>query len=388
MALKPQGKVERESARLRLAAVGLEAEFSVVIDGEPVRPEDVFGDPRAFLRGSLTHRAGTSYQVPTGAAVYFDTGVIEVATPVIELERGCVARAGRSLWESIGYVRQGLDDWERRTGRTVRLVGFSTHYNVSVEGSRNRGPRSLDRLARLLTYILPAPVMLLALNRRSTGVGARPRTDRIEVTADFTPSSTLMVAAGSLITGIVRDVAAWPSFDVRHLAEEGLTRPAGFRPMPHTSRKGWLARVDCFPENPIAQPDHAALRRTAAATFTRFQRSIARVADPLSLRLIHAVLTGRAPSLLDLPDRPPEYEDVGRLCAWQPFYPDTLLERSRFERVVINTLARERLTLDGEDHTPIGMEGWSRVVFRRNRDGVRTTRHIEDLLDHLHVWGL
>lgn len=387
MALKPQGKIEQESARLRLAAVGLEAEFSVVIDGEPVRPEDVFGDPRAFLRGSLTHRVGTSYQVPTGAAVYFDTGVIEVATPVIELDRGCVARAGRSLWESIGYVRHGLDEWERRTGRTVRLVGFSTHYNVSVEGSRRRAARSLDRLARLLTYILPAPVMLLALNRRSTGVGARPRTDRIEVTADFTPSSTLMVAAGSLITGIVRDVASWPSFDIAQLAAEGLTRPTGFRPMPHTSRKGWLARVDCFPENPITQPDHSALRRAAAATFTRFQRSIARVADPLSLRLIHAVLTGRAPSLLDLPDRPPEYEDVGRLCAWQPFYPDTLLERSRFERVVINTLARERLELDGEVHTPLGMQGWSRVVFRRNRDGARTTRHIEDLLDHLHVWG-
>ena len=387
MAVKSGGKLERERSRLRLAAVGLEAEFSLVVDGEPARPEDIFGDPRAFLRGSLTHRVGTSYQVPTGAAVYFDTGVIEVATPIIEMERGCVARAGRSLWESIGFVREGLDQWERRTRRSAKLVGFSTHYNVSVEGSRNRGARWLNALSRLLTYILPAPVMLLALNRRSTGVGVRPRGDRVEVTADFTPSSTLMIAAGALIAGIVRDVMTWESFDVAALEERGVDRVRGFRPMPHTSRKGWLARVDCYPENPITQADHDDLRRRALRTFTTFQRSIARVADPLSLRLMHAVLTGRAPSLLDLPDRPPEYEDVGRLCAWQPFYPESLLERSRFERVVLNTLARERLQLDGDHYTPVGMHGWSRIVFRRDRDGQRVTMHIEDLLDHLHVWG-
>jgi hypothetical protein len=379
------GKQERERARLRLAAVGLEAEFSVFVDHKQERPEDVFRDPRAFLRGSLTHRVGTSYQLPSGVAVYFDTGVIEVATPLIELERGCVARAGRSLWESIGVVRAGLDDWERRNGRTVRMVGFSTHYNVSIEGRRTA--RSLDALARLLTFILPAPVMLLALNKESSGVGVRPRGDRIEVTADFTPSSTLMVAAGSLITGIVRDVATWPSFDVRELRRRGLPRAKGFAPMPHTSRKGWLARVDCYPENPITASDHAPLRTMALDVFGYFRRSIARIADPLSLRLIRAVLTGRAPSLLDLPGRPPEYEDVGRLCAWQPFYPDALLEHSRFERVVMNALAKETLRIDGEEYLPTGMRGWSRIAFRRRRDGEHLTMHIEDLLEHLHRWG-
>jgi hypothetical protein len=32
-------------ARLALAAMGMEAEFSVTLDGQPVRPEDVFGSP-------------------------------------------------------------------------------------------------------------------------------------------------------------------------------------------------------------------------------------------------------------------------------------------------------------------------------------------------------
>src|SRR5688572_16149590 len=205
------------ASRLRLAAVGLEAELSLYIDDVPERPEVVFGSPRAFIRGDLLHRVGTSYQLPTGAAVYFDTGVIEVATPLIELERGCIARAGRSLWESICFVRGELDAWEQRTGRRARLVGFSTHYNVSIDppsrfrasaiargasaerSVRQGDARRLDALARLLTYVLPAPVMLLATNRESTGIGVRPRGDRIEITADFTPDPTMMVAAGSLI---------------------------------------------------------------------------------------------------------------------------------------------------------------------------------------------
>ena len=80
-----------------MSAIGIEAEFVVVMDGQPVKPEDVFGSPRRIVRGPLMHRTGRSYHLPTGSAVYFDTGVIELATPMIEFERGCAARAGRSL---------------------------------------------------------------------------------------------------------------------------------------------------------------------------------------------------------------------------------------------------------------------------------------------------
>src|SRR5919198_373732 len=153
-----------------LAAIGIEAEFVVVIDGVPVRPEDVFGSPRRIIRGPLLHRTGRSYHLPTGSAMYFDTGVIEIATPMIELERGCAARAGRSLWESIRFLREELDDWERREQKTVHLVGFSTHYNISYEIPREQQTpgRTVRELAVLLTYILPFPVMLLAANREST----------------------------------------------------------------------------------------------------------------------------------------------------------------------------------------------------------------------------
>lgn len=376
---------------LNLAAVGLEAELSLFVDGTPATPERVFGTPRAFIRGPLRHRVGTSYHLPTGAAVYFDTGVIEVATPLIELERGCVARAGRSLWPSICFIRGELDAWEARTGRSARLVGFSTHYNVSIDAPSPHQPgaastRRLDALAKLLTYVLPAPVMLLATNRKSTGVGVRPRGDRIEVTADFTPDPTLMIAAGSLIAGIIREMAGWPSFALRELRRRNLPRIPGFRPMPHTSRKGWLARDDCYPTSPFFG-DPNGLRVVAMPIFKYFSRAIARVADPFSLRLIHAVLSGRSPSFLDLDERPAEYEDVGRLGMSEPLYTDILQVRSRLERIVMHALSGDKLRIDGSDYTPTGMQGWSRIVFRRDDDGKRRVVPLDDLLPHLASWG-
>ncbi len=374
-------------SRLRMAAVGLEAELSLFVDDVPVRPEDVFGSPRAFIRGELLHRTGTSYQLPTGAAVYFDTGVIEIATPLIELERGCIARAGRSLWESIAFIRSELDAWERRTARRARLAGFSTHYNVSIDPqSPGANPSRLDAFARLLTYVLPPPVMLLATNRGSTGVGVRPRGERIEITADFTPDPTLMVATGSLIAGVIREMATWPSFELATLRRRGLPRVRGFRPVPHTSRRGWLARFDCYPSNPFTS-DANALRPIAERIFNYFRRPIARVADPFSLRLIGGVLSGRSPSLLDLDRRPAEYEDVGRLCTWAPFYSDVLAERSRLEQIVMHALSGDKLRLDGTDYTPTGMQGWSRIVFRRDADGQRRVMPLDELVEYLPEWG-
>ena len=113
------------------------------------------------------------------------------------------------------------------------------------------------------------------------------------------------------------------------------------------------------------------LRPIAVETFNYFRRAIARVADPFSLRLIAAVLSGRASSYLDLDERPAEYEDVGRPCRWEPFYSDVLLERSRLEQIVMHALSGDKLRLDGSEYTPTSMQGWDRIVFRRDADGKR-----------------
>ncbi|MDB4916365.1 MAG: hypothetical protein JWM95_4009 [Gemmatimonadetes bacterium] len=382
-----------------LPAIGLEAEFTTVVDGVAQKPEDVFGSPRHIVRGPLVHRTGRSYHLPTGGALYFDTGVIEIATPMIEIARGCGARGTRSLWESLGFLRNELDAWELAHGRTVRLVGFSSHYNVSfdVPASERKHGRSVEQLAYLLTYILAAPVMLLATNRESTGVGVRPRGNRIEITADFTPDAALMAATATLIVGIVREVMTWPSYSLAELAARGIPAFARFVPAPHSSRKGWSARVDCFPVNPFAADvnEHewqlqsggtASLREMAGRTTRLFWDSIRALGDPLSLQLIASVMRGRAPSLLELDGRPEAYDDVGRLCTWDDLVPITLLPRSRYERVLGHAIAGRRVRIGGAWHKPVGVKGWTHVVFRRERDGARRVRSLDDMLAHLDAW--
>jgi hypothetical protein len=385
-----------------MSAIGIEAEFVVVMDGAPVRPEDVFGSPRRIVRGPLMHRTGRSYHLPTGSAVYFDTGVIELATPMIEIDRGCAARAGRSLWESILFLRRELDHWQERNGREVRLVGFSTHYNVSFDSPASdvNPSRTVEKLALLLTYLLPAPVMLLAANRQSTGIGVRPRGNRVEVTADFTPDAALMIATATLVVGIVREVMTWPSYELSALdAQQQLPRFRHFAPAPHSSRKGWVARYSCFPRNPFTshvdddrwetqRGESISLREIAGLVTKHFWPAIRRYADPFTLRLIGNVMAGRAPSLLELADRPPAYESVGTLCAWEEsLFPEHELPRSRYERVLIRAIHGDRLHLDGgETYTPTGMRGWSHVIFRRERDRSKHVFSLDYLLRHLEDW--
>jgi hypothetical protein len=399
--LRPEERLDRTPEPVSLGAMGMESEFTVLLDREAVKPEDVFKSPTNIVRAPMIHRTGRSYHLPTGGAIYFDTGVIEIATGMIEIDKGCAARAGRSLWENIRFLREELDEWEKTHGHDVELQGFSTHYNVSFSPSsrRPKAQCSVAKLALLLTYILPTPVMLLAANRRSTGIGVRPRGNRVEVTADFTPDASLMIATGTLCVGIIKSVMHWPTYDLSELDryQRDLPMIKGLKPVPHSSRKGWSAKYTCYPENPftsdIDEPmwqttggERLSLRAMAGRITKFFWPAIRRFADPFTLRLIGSVMRGRAPSMLELADRPPEYDSVGRLCEWDDLFPERILPRSRYERVLGHAINGERLKMDREVYTPVGMQGWGHVVFRRDRDRSRHVMSLDYLLDHLDEW--
>src|SRR3982750_2612504 len=158
-----------------LPVIGLEAEFTLFVNDVKRTPERVFGTPRRLIREPMIPRTGRSYQLPAGGAIYFDTGVIEVATPIIELGPGCAYRATRLLWEQIRYVRRELDAWSRKHNCSARLQGFSTHYNFSFPGARKSTKRTASRFSYLLAHVLPVPVALLAANLKSSAIGVRPR---------------------------------------------------------------------------------------------------------------------------------------------------------------------------------------------------------------------
>src|SRR2546430_6907771 len=300
---------------LKMPVIGMESEFNVWLDEIEVDPREYWGHPGAFIDRDLLPREKSSLQLPTGGAVYFDRGVIEVVTPVIELAPHSTARMVRNLWEQIGFVRDQLTKWEKANGHTVRLKAYSSHYNISYEIPKRQqsAKRNEKALALLLAYILPVPVMLVASNRRSTGVGVRPRGGRIEVTVDFTPDPGLMVAAATLIVGIVRKVMSWPTYDLSVLSKLPIPIVDGVVPGKHTTRKGWLTKDFHYPSSPYTADIDAriwttqhgpirSLRQIGREVAWYFRKSIRAHSDPFSFRLLFAVLNGRAPSMLELDD--------------------------------------------------------------------------------------
>src|SRR6476469_314536 len=245
----------KEAGRFHLppprAVIGLEAEFSLIINDKRELPEKIFGTAQKLIRHKMLPRTGRSFQLPSGGAIYCDTGVIEVATPIVELEPGCCYRATRLLWEQIRYLRRELDHWARRHKCQCALQGFSAHYNFSFPTARKSKLRHATKLAYLLAHILPAPVILLATNRQRSAVGVRPRGNRIEVTVDFTPDPALMLATCAFVAGAMETVLRWQDFGLRQLGRHGLPRIARFHLRKHSSRRGWRVTADSLGRNPF-----------------------------------------------------------------------------------------------------------------------------------------
>jgi hypothetical protein len=347
---------------LEMPVIGLEAEFKVFLDEREVAPEKIWRTPAALVDRPLLKRTNKSLQLPTGGALYFDGGVVEVVTPVIEIAPQCTARVVRSLWEQIGFLRDQLYAWEERTGRRVRLQAFSCHSNISFELARTERSRdrTIQKLALLLAHLLTVPVILVAANRRSTGIGVRPRRERIEITLDFTPDPGLMAATAALIVGIVREVISWESYRLSELDAHAIPRIAEVAPGRHVARKGWLTRDKQFPQSPFkTDPDERIWRTQSGATMSfreialaialKFRDSIRRYSDPFSYRLLFSVLRGETPSLLDLDDRPAAYDDVGRTTRWGSILPELQNFAALMDDVSSPPTLTQRRTLDVEE---------------------------------------
>ena len=164
----------RELASLRMPVRGMEAEFNVFVDGVEIDPRKYWGSPGAFIDAPLLKRERSSFQLPTGGAVYFDRGVIEVVTPGDRAG----ARAARRAWCGTSGSRSASCATSSRSGRrgaadtSASRPTARTTTSPSSCGAHEQGPdRNIKTLALLLAYILPVPVAVVGTNRRSTGRG-------------------------------------------------------------------------------------------------------------------------------------------------------------------------------------------------------------------------
>ena len=370
--------------------IGLEAEFTLFVNDVQRRPEDVFGTPAKLIGQRMIPRTGKSFQLPSGGAIYFDTGVIEVATPIIELGPGCCYRATRLLWEQIRYVRQELDKWSARNNCRCRLQGFSTHYNFSFPAARASRARTSSKLSFLLTHILPIPTLLLAANRESTAIGVRPRGSRLEVTADFTPDAALMLATCAFIAGVVEGVLHWDDYAPDQIEKHNIPRVTPLRIRKHSSRRGWRVlrsslQHDPFNSDPTARiwkvrdGRKLSMRDIAAETLQPFRNEVRRLSDAATLDHVEAVFAGDARSLLDFPDRPSAYDDAGHGIDWNRRRMRHW-SRSAYEQVIHRVIAREPIRIDGKRYTVERMQGWYEIVFREAKTRARRVFNLDDLV--------
>jgi hypothetical protein len=316
--------------------------------------------------------------------------VIEVATPIVELEPGCCYRATRLLWEQIRYLRRELDHWARRHKCQCTLQGFSAHYNFSFPTARKSKLRNATKLGYLLAHILPVPVILLATNRQSSAVGVRPRGNRIEVTVDFTPDPALMLATCAFIAGAVETVLRWEDFGLRHLEQHGVPRMARFRLRKHSSRRGWRVTTDSLGQNPFTSDVNESLwklrdgrtlslRAIAAETLRPFRQRIRQISDSSTLEHIAAMFAGDARSLLDFEKRPDAYDDVGHGIDWgrrrMRRWP-----RSKYEKVIHRVIAREPMRIGQKRYQVDRMNGWYEVEFREIGSKRRRVFNLDELV--------
>lgn len=370
--------------------IGIEAEFTLYVDGVKRKPEKVFGTPAKLIGHRMIPRTGRSFQLPTGGAIYFDTGVIEVATPIVEMQPGCCYRATRLLWEQLRFVRKELDAWSRKNKCECRLEGFSTHYNFSFPAERASRQRTASKLAFLLTHILPVPVILLAANRKSSAVGLRPRGSRFEVTVDFTPDAALMLATCAFIAGAVETALHWDDYALDQIAAHGIPQPVPLRLRKHSSRRGWRVLRSSFQHDPFtSNPNEpiwklrdgaiASLRQIATQTMAPFRKAIRRLSDAETLEHVEAVFAGDARSLLDFPEQPKAYEDAGHLIDWNRRRVRHW-SRSNYEKVIHRVILGEPMRINGKRYTIERMQGWYEVVFREAKTGARRVFNLDELV--------
>ena len=191
----------------------------------------------------------------------------------------------------------------------------------------------------------------------------------------------------------------------------------------------------------------ASFRNMGLRTALPFRHAIRRYADPFTVHLVFGVLSGRIPSLLDLEDRPPAYDDVGRACRWGKVLPELhqysaaeveegtapsvgqrrvsdvaaaaeppwrgeevdrrtislatgsdrrrlarrkrqelMLSRSPYEDVFVRLASGGRLRVGDDLLTPVAMKGWYHALFRRESDGTEQMLSIDQLLENVDAW--
>ncbi|MDO8642004.1 MAG: hypothetical protein Q7R76_00225 [Candidatus Woesearchaeota archaeon] len=149
--------------------VGIENEFQIM-DTSTQSYRQLTSGPDFFWRDLLKRykqphfrKSPTSIRTRVGSGIYIDGEDPEVCTPPVRVEQGFATKAAAALYAGRKELLDLLS-----SEPAARLVGFSTHWNISVPSIDNG---SADSSSHMKSYVVP--YSLFTLNPLSVGTNLR-----------------------------------------------------------------------------------------------------------------------------------------------------------------------------------------------------------------------
>jgi hypothetical protein len=189
-----------------------------------------------------------AYRLPSGASITADGAEAEIALPPTRVRPGFT----RELQHRALLERSWL---ARRLGPQLPLLGYSTHFSVSV-------PRSAaGRIARRWARTFGPAFMLLLEQRMSPGLLVRPRPGRLELCGEFADGAWIQAAAAMAVGSIAACLRQAP-----------LPGEIEVSLAPAVERYGWYVDRRAFGPDLYSEGRKARLQRVRGGSITAQQQ--------------------------------------------------------------------------------------------------------------------
>jgi len=245
------GRRDRRGAPEAASLAGVEQEYRVLLDGQPVDFRWVIG--RLPIDGQrLDPGDPLAFRCSWGGVVTADDGEAEIAIPPVAVEPGWISAL-------LHHVRHGHDELRGALPPQFELEGFSTHLSFAMPEAVN------DRVCRSFARRFTPALLLLTGHAESPGILVRPRPGRTELGLDHVDGGMLRAAA-TFTAGAVRMCAAAANGD--RSASRLLPPTVRTKIEPSVRRYGFYVDRSAFGEDVLRGGRDARLRRRIGAALT------------------------------------------------------------------------------------------------------------------------
>ncbi|MFA5084007.1 MAG: hypothetical protein WC475_01300 [Candidatus Paceibacterota bacterium] len=166
--------------------IGIENEFQLMRGNRYLDFENYFKRLEKKYGKKHFNIYETAIRTVSGTSIYNDGNEPELCIPPVKIEKGAATNASDLLYlarkELVDFVNPSKD------GNGLSLIGFTSHFSITnpLKLDESKADHQCDDCARIMDYAA-VPYSLFCLNPTSTGIGLRPKFNRLELLGDFVP---------------------------------------------------------------------------------------------------------------------------------------------------------------------------------------------------------